>query len=294
LADRRPLPAKFLLLGSASPELARGSSESLAGRIEFVRMDGFALDEVGESYMRKLWLSGGFPRAYLARTEHDSRVWRDNFVETFLERDLRRFGVQTPPEALRRLWTMLAHYHGQVLNASELGRSLSESYSTIKRHVDILTGAMMVRRLQPWHENLRKRQVKSPKLYVRDSGLLHALLGIESFAQLEGHPKIGGSWEGFGIEHILRIVGERNSYFWACYSGSELDLLAFHKGKRLGFEFKYAEAPRMTRSMHEALKDLRLDYMFVVCPGSGSYALSDKIEVTTLAEVDARITAIAE
>ena len=244
LADRRPLPARFLLLGSASPDLVRTSSESLAGRVAFVPMGGFDLREVGVASLRRLWLRGGFPRAFLARGDEASRRWRDDFILTFLERDIRRFGVEVPAFALRRLWMMLAHYHGQTWNASELARSLGEAHTTVKRHLDILSGALMVRQLQPWFENLGKRQVKAPKVYVRDSGVLHALLGLTTFADLESHPKVGASWEGFVIEQILRRTGDRDAYFWATPSGAELDLLVFVRGRRIGFEVKYADAPQ--------------------------------------------------
>lgn len=226
--------------------------------------------------------SGGgadFPRAYLAKSEAESRAWQDNFIRTFLERDIPALGVQTSPIALRRLWMMLAHYHGQVGNASEIARSLDESHSTVKRHLDLLTGSFMVRQLQPWHENLGKRQVKSPKVYLRDSGLLHALLGVPSFRALEGHPKLGASWEGFVVEDVIQAVGERNVYFWSTQAGAELDLLVMRKGKRYGVEIKYADAPGMTKSMHIALHDLKLKHLFVVYPGEQSYALHDKVTV---------------
>jgi predicted AAA+ superfamily ATPase len=282
LADRRPLPARFLVLGSASPELLRQGSESLAGRIALVEMDGFDLAEAGVEAQRKLWWRGGFPRAFLAKTERDCRTWQENFIRTFLERDIREFGVDVPPVALRRLWMMLAHYHGQLWNASEIARSLGESHSTVKRHVELLTGALIVRQLQPFHENLGKRQVKAPKVYVRDSGLLHALLSVPSFRALEGHPKIGASWEGFAIEEIIRRAGERNCYFWATHSGAELDLLVFNGGKRYGVEVKYSDAPGTTKSMRIAIDDLKLDRLLVVYPGDQSYSLDKNIAVVTL------------
>ncbi len=286
LADRRPLPARFLLLGSASPDLVRGSSETLAGRTAFVPMSGFDLREAGGAHMRRLWLRGGFPRSFLAAGEEASRRWRDDFVLTFLERDIRKFGVEVPAPVLRRLWTMLAHYHGQTWNASELSRSLGEAHTTVKRHLDILSGALMVRPLQPWFENLGKRQVKAPKVYLRDSGVLHALLGVTTFASLESHPKLGASWEGFVIEQILRRTGDRDAYYWATPAGAELDLLVLVRGRRVGFEVKYSDAPRFTRSMGIAQHDLKLDRLFVVYPGPVSYALRDGAEVVSIHDLE--------
>jgi hypothetical protein len=293
LADRRPAPARFLLLGSASPDLVRGVSETLAGRIALIPMSGFALSEVGAEAWRKLWLRGGFPRSFLARTGAESARWRLDFIQTFLERDLRRFGIQVVPVALRRFWSMVAHYHGQVWNASEIGRSLGEAHTTVKRHLDILTGALVVRQLQPWFENLGKRQVKAPKVYLRDSGLLHSLLGLETFATLESHPKLGASWEGFAMEEVLRVAGDRDAYFWATQSGAELDLLLFAGGKRLGFEFKYADAPSFTRSMRIAREDLSLDRLYVLHPGEKSYPLDDGGEVLALHDMPAALRRFA-
>lgn len=290
LADRRPLPARFLVLGSASPELLRQSSESLAGRISFIEMGGFAAWEVGPSAQRRLWWRGGFPRAYLARTDGACREWQENFIRTFLERDLREYGVQVPPPTLRRLWSMLAHYHGQVWNASEISRSLGEGHSTVKRHLDLLTSALMVRQLQPWHENLAKRQVKSPKVYFRDPGILHALLGIPTFRALEGHPKLGASWEGFVVENAIRLVGERNAYFWATHSEAELDLMVLVRGARYGIEVKYGDAPGLTKSMRIALQDLRLKKLLVVYPGDESYSLEERVRVVPLSHLRAELT----
>jgi len=289
LADRKPLPAHFLILGSASPELLRQSSESLAGRIGLVEMGGFDLLEVGPKDLRRLWWRGGFPRAFLARGDAACRSWQEDFIRTFLERDIRQFGVQTAPVALRRLWMMLAHYHGQIWNASELARSLGESYNTVNRHLDILAGALMVRQLQPWHANLGKRQIKSPKVYIRDSGLLHALLGVPSFRFLEGHPKLGASWEGFVIEEIIALAGERNAYFWGTQSGAELDLLLFTSGARYGVEVKYADAPGITKSMRIALDDLRLRHLFVVYPGREAYELDKKVTVLPLEQISTQL-----
>ena len=289
LADRQPTRARFLLLGSASPDLIRASAESLAGRVAFVPMGGFDLREVGVAALRRLWLRGGFPRSFLAGTDDASRRWRDDFVQTFLERDIRRFGVEVPAHVLRRLWTMLAHYHGQLWNASELSRSLGEAHTTVKRHLDILSGALMVRQLPPWFENLGKRQVKAPKVYVRDSGMLHALLGPPTFAALESHPKLGASWEGFVLEQILRRTGERDAYFWATPSGAELDLLVFVRGRRIGFEIKYSDSPRMTKSMTIAQHDLKLDQLLIVYPGETSYVLRPGVEVVSIRDLDRRL-----
>jgi len=289
LADRRPLPARFLVLGSASPDLVRGVSESLAGRVAHVPMAGFDLAETGMDALRRLWWRGGFPRSFLAGTDEESRQWRDDFIQTFLERDLRRFGVLVAPVALRRFWNMVAHYHGQIWNASEIGRSLGEAHTTVKRHLDILTGALVMRQLPPWFENLGKRQVKSQKVYLRDSGLLHSLLGIASFAALEAHPKLGASWEGFAMEEALRATGDREAYFWSAQSGAELDLLVFHRGKRFGFEFKYADAPAVTKSLQTARHDLKLERAFIVCPGSKSYPLDDWVEVVGLGNLRPRL-----
>lgn len=289
LADRVPLPARFLLLGSASPDLVHGVSESLAGRVAHVPMAGFDLNEVGADAMRTLWWRGGFPRSFLAETDVQSRQWRDDFIQSFLERDLRRFGVQVAPTALRRFWHMVAHCHGQIWNASEIGRSLGEAHTTVKRHLDILAGALVMRQLPPWFENLGKRQVKSPKVYLRDGGLLHSLLGIPSFSALEAHPKLGASWEGFAMEEVLRLTGDREAYFWCTQSGAELDLLVFRQGKRLGFEFKYSDAPPVTKSLQIARQDLKLTRAFIVIPGSQSYPLNDWAEVLSLRDLQRRI-----
>jgi predicted AAA+ superfamily ATPase len=283
LADRKPAPARFLLLGSAAPELVRRASETLAGRIAFVDMGGFTLDEVGAGSLRRLWLRGGFPRSFLARGEAASLRWREHFVRTFLERDVREFGFAVPSARLRRFWMMLAHYHGGIWNGSEIGRSLGLAHTTVRHHLDILEGAMMVRVLHPWHENLAKRQLKSPKVYLRDSGLLHALLAIADWRALERHPKLGASWEGFVLEQLLARTGGRNAYYWATQGGAELDLLLFGRGGRIGVEIKYADAPRFTRSAAAALADLALDRLFVVHPGDARYALAPRAEAIGLA-----------
>ena len=284
LADRPRRPARFLLLGSASPDLMHASSESLAGRVAFIDMSGFAIGEVGQRQIRRLWLRGGFPRSFLARTEAASVAWREDFVRTFLERDVRALGITVATRALRRLWVMLAHYHGQVWNASEIGRSLGEAHTTVRRHADILTGALVVRQLQPWFANVGKREVKSPKLYVRDTGLLHTLLGITTFDSLESNPRLGASWEGFVVEQVLAVTGDRHAYYWGTQSGAELDLLLTIGGKRYGVEVKYADAPRLTRSMQIAMSDLHLSRLLVVYPGAERYALAKGIEALPLTQ----------
>lgn len=284
LADRRPIRTRFLILGSASPDLLRQASETLAGRAEQIEMMGFDLSEVGDERARQLWIRGTFPRSYLARTLEASSTWREDLIRTFLERDIPQMGLDLPALTLRRFWTMLAHYHGQTWNASEIGRSLGVSDTTTRRYLDVLTGAYMLRQLPPWHENLRKRQVKAPKVYVRDSGLLHTLLGIESQRQITSHPKCGASWEGFAMEELLRSIRPREAYFWGVHAQAELDLLLFHKGKRLGFEFKFGDAPTMTRSMRIALEDLKLDRLVVVYPGRRRYRLAENVEVSPLNE----------
>ncbi len=292
LADRRPLPARFLLLGSASPDLARGISESLAGRVALVPMGGLDLPEVGEQALRRLWWRGGFPRSFLARSDRESRLWREDFIQTLLERDLRRFGVQVPAPALRRFWSMAAHYHGQIWNASEIGRSLGDAHTTVRRHLDILCGAFVMRQLPPWFENLGKRQVKAPKVYFRDSGLLHALLGIPSFAALEGHPKLGASWEGFALEEVLRVLGDRDAYFWNTQGVAELDLLVFVHGQRIAIEFKYADAPSVTKSLRVAREDLKLRRALVVHPGQKSFPLEDWAEAVAIPHLRERLLAL--
>lgn len=284
LADRRPLPARFLILGSAGPELLRQSSETLAGRLEVLVLPGFGLDEVGAPGSRRLWRRGAFPPAYLARSEMASYVWRQQFVQTFLERDVPQLGVTIPAATLRRFWTMLAHYHGAIWNAAEAARSLGVSEPTARRYLDLLSGLFMVRQLQPWHENLGKRQVKAPKVYVRDSGLLHALLGLGDERAIVSHPKVGASWEGYVIEEVLKRVGRGTSaYFWATHTGAELDLLLVTGARRHGLEIKFRDAPRMTRSMRTALGDLRLDHLTVLYPGDRPYELDARVTVVPLA-----------
>jgi uncharacterized protein len=283
LVDRPGDLARFLLLGSASPALLRQSSESLAGRIEIIEMGGFTIEEAGTAEAGQLWWRGGFPRSYLAVDDASSRAWRRSFIRTVVERDLPMLGMNAPAPALQRFWAMLAHHHGQIWNAAEPARSLGVNESTVRRYLDWLTQAFLVRQLPPWHANLGKRQVKAPKVYVRDTGLLHELLGIEDGPALQRHPKSGASWEGFALDQVLRIARPDEAWFWATHGGAELDLLMIKNGRRVGVEFKRADAPGRTRSMHEALKDLALDALYVVYPGDRRYQLGDKIEVVPLA-----------
>ena len=283
LADRRGAKTRFLILGSASPTLVKGVTESLAGRIGFVDVPGFCLEETGADRLRDLWERGGFPRAFLAGEKKASLLWRDDFIRTFLERDLPELGIRVPSETLRRFWTMIAHYHGQVWNGSEFGRSLGTSEATARRYLDMLAGAYMVRILPPWFENISKRQVKAPKIYVRDSGLFHALLGVGDWHALMGHPKAGASWEGFAIEQVLATLRVRDAWFWGTHAGAELDLLVTVKGKRFGFEFKLSDAPGTTRSMHVAAESLGLEKLFVIYPGKERYPLAPRIEAVPLA-----------
>jgi predicted AAA+ superfamily ATPase len=285
LVDRRPLPARFLVLGSATPELLRQSSETLAGRLEVITLPGFSLEELGAKALKRHWIRGGFPPAYLARTSTDSFAWRQQFIQTFLERDLPQLGLTIPASTLLRFWTMLAHYHGGIWNAADLARSLGVSQPTVRRYLDLLTGSYMVRTLQPWHENLGKRQVKSPKVYVRDSGLLHALLGLRGEADLLSHPKVGASWEGYAIEETLKAVRPDAAYFWATHTGAELDLLLFHKERRYGVEVKLQDGPRLTPSMRIAMRDLHLDGLIVLYPGDVPYELAGGVRVIPVAQL---------
>ncbi|OIO61140.1 MAG: hypothetical protein COX57_01310 [Alphaproteobacteria bacterium CG_4_10_14_0_2_um_filter_63_37] len=285
LADRQGYAGRFLLLGSASGALLRQSSESLAGRMETLTLRGFALGEVGGDQADRLWLRGGFPPAFLAPDEQASQVWRKNFIQTLLERDLPQWGVRTPATALWRFWSMLAHYHGQTWNAAEPARSLGVGQTTTRRYLDILSDAFMVRQLQPWHANIGKRQVKAPKIYIRDSGLLHQLLGITLPGDLYNHPKLGASWEGFALEEVLAAEQPDEAYFWATHQGAEIDLVLRKGGRLLGVEFKRSDAPRLTPSMHHALADVQLEHIAVVYPGAVRYPLSPQVEVVPLNQV---------
>jgi predicted AAA+ superfamily ATPase len=285
LADRRPLPARFLILGSASPDLLRQSSETLAGRLETITLTGFGLDEVGAKALGRLWRRGGLPLAYLARSEQASYIWREQFVHTYLERDLPQLGITIPAATLLRFWTMLAHYHGGIWNTAEAARSLGVSEPTARRYLDLLSGLFMVRQLQPWYENLNKRQVKAPKVYLRDSGLLHALLGLAGEREILSHPKVGASWEGYAIEETLKVVRPEAAYFWATHTGAELDLLLVKGGRRYGVEVKRQDAPRLTPSMRIALSDLRLQRLTVLYPGDRRYELDPRVAVVPLSEL---------
>lgn len=284
LVDRPQNPAHFLVLGSASPALLRQSSESLAGRIHYHELGGFALDEVGVDATEQLWLRGGFPTAFLARSDAASAEWRRDFVRTFLERDLPQLGVRVPATTLRRFWTMLAHYHAQVWNGTELARAFGVTAPTVRHYLDALTAALVLRQMPPWFANLGKRQVKAPKVYIADSGLLHTLLNVQSRADLEGHPKVGASWEGFTLGEVITRLGAQpeECFFWATYAGAELDLLVVRGNRRWGFEFKRTVAPRLTRSMHSALADLRLERLDVIHAGDQTFPLADTVRAVAL------------
>lgn len=285
LTDRKPLPARFLILGSASPELLKQSSESLAGRIETIAMSGFSMSEIGIKARARHWLRGGFPPAFLARTESDSLTWRKNFILTFLERDLPQWGIGAPSTTLLRFWTMVAHYHGQTWNAAEPARALGISEPTVRRYLDILSGFFMVRQLAPWHANLNKRQVKAPKIYFHDTGLLHYLLGIRSEKELLVNPKCGASWEGYVIEETIKAVEPDETYFWRTHSGAEIDLICVKNGRLWGVECKFMDAPRLTPSMRTAIEDLQLKQIAVVYPGTKRYSLGDRITAVPLVAV---------
>ncbi len=285
LVDTNP-KQRYLLLGSASRDLIRQSSETLAGRIAYYRLGGFLVDDVEKKDMKQLWLRGGMPRSFITKSDKASLLWRENYITTFLERDIPQLGINIPSHTLRRFWMMVCHYHGQVLNYAQLGRSFGISAVTSRRYVDILCGTFMVRVLPPWHVNLKKRQVKHPKLYFMDSGVYHALLGIHNFEQLYAMPQVGSSWEGFALEYLMRRFPqlEERVYFWSTHSGAEVDLFWEIRGKRFGVEFKLADAPKMTKSMRSCLEALSLDHLWVVYPGSESYRLSNETTVVGLAD----------
>ncbi len=287
LADRRPCPARFIVLGSASPLLLQQGAESLAGRIFFRELGGFSLEEVGEDSANRLWIRGGLPRSYLARTARASFEYRVGYIRTFLERDLPQLGITTSAATLRRFWTMLAHYHGQTWNSSELARSFGVADTTVRHYLDHLTSALVVRQLAPWHENISKRQVKAPKVYVADSGVLHGLLNLPEQADVESHPKCGASWEGFVIDQVMRRIGARmeECYFWATHAGAELDLLIVRGRMRLGFEIKRTTAPRLTPSMRHALRDLRLTRLNVIHSGEHTFPLADRVQAVSLSRL---------
>ncbi|HTY50508.1 MAG TPA: ATP-binding protein [Steroidobacteraceae bacterium] len=292
LADRNPLPARFLILGSVAPELIRGASETLAGRVEFIPLGGFTLDEVGVAQADRLWQRGGFPRAFLAADDADSFIWRTNFIDTFLTRDAARLGIALAPEELRRFWIMLAHLHGGVVNLAELARAVPMSQATAGKYVDVLVHAFLLRRLQPHHANVSKRLVKSPKLYLRDSGILHALLGLRDPREVLAYPRMGFSWEGFALEQVLAAAGAQDAYFYATHGGAELDLLLLRGGRRHGFEFKFADAPSTTKSMHVARADLGLDTLWVVYRGDRAFELAPGIRALPLGRIQEALAAL--
>lgn len=285
LIDKHKQDQYYLILGSASSELIRQSSETLAGRIKYIEVTPFIYEEAKE--MNKLWIRGGFPRSYLAQTNEDSVDWRQSYISTFLERDIPQLGIKVGSAILRRFWTMLTAYHGNLFNASEIGKSLGIAHTTVQHYLDILSGTFMIRQLRPWHENITKRQVKSPKIYFRDSGILHTLMRIENEQSLKDNPKLGSSWEGFSLEQVIRSsqVGASDCYFWSTYSGAELDLLIFKGDKRLGYEFKFADQPRLTKSMIIAKENLNLDSLTVVHPGDGNFPLAEEVRAIGLKEL---------
>lgn len=287
LADRPEHPCKFLVLGSASPALLKQSAESLAGRIAYQVIKGFSLQEVGSENLHRLWLRGGFPRSFLAPSETASVNWRQEFIRTFLERDLPQLGIQIPAITMRRFWMMLAHYHGQLWNASEFGRAFGMSDKTVRHYLDILTSTFVVNQLPPWWENISKRQVKAPKVYLSDSGFLHTLLGLHTKEELEGHPKIGASWEGFAMSTVMTQlhIQPEEAFFWGTYSGAELDLLIMQGNKRLGFEFKRTVAPQLTRSLLIAAEDLKLSHAYIIHAGEDSYPLATNVTALALTRV---------
>lgn len=285
LVDRAENQARFLILGSASSEIIKSASETLAGRLEFIELQGFDLIETGPGEWEKLWLRGGFPRSFLAHSEVDSAAWREGFIRTFLERDIPQLGINIPAATMRRFWTMLAHYHGQTWNAAELGRSMGLSDKTVRSYLDILSGTFMIRQLQPWFENLGKRQVKSPKIYFRDTGLLHSLLDIPDIHILLGHPKVGASWEGFALEQALQILRPNAAYFWGAHAGAEVDLVFQYNGKRYAMEAKFNEAPSVTRSMQTAISELSLEHLWIIYPGDEVYPVTGKITALPLTKL---------
>jgi uncharacterized protein len=292
LIDSPQKKQQWLILGSASRDLLHQSSESLAGRIAYLEIQPFDYTETHDS--KKLWIRGGYPLSYLAKSEEQSSEWRRQYIKTFLEQDIPNLGIRIPTANLRRFWMMLAHYHGNTLNAEELSRSLGINSKSVKHYLDILSDTFMIRQLQPWWENISKRQVKSPKIFFRDSGLLHYLLDIENETMLKRHPKLGASWEGFALEEIIRChhVETEACFFWATHQDAELDLLIFHKGKKIGFEFKHMDAPQLTKSMKTALHDLQLDQLNVIYPGERSYSLAEKIRVVNLIDYIANFSGL--
>ena len=286
IVDKPQNKCNFLILGSASPHIIKSVSETLAGRVEFVDMSGFDLTELGVKNWKKLWTRGGFPRSFLAHNEQDSFAWREGFIRTFLQRDIPQLGINIPAPAMRRFWSMLAHYHGQTWNASRIGSALGINDKTARSYLDILTQTYMIHQIQPWHENIRKRQVKSPKIYFRDTGLLHSLLDLRDFHTVTGHPQVGASWEGFAMEQIIRRMNPTQVYYWATYSGAELDMFMIINGQRYGIEFKFNEAPDKTKSMSIAVESLQLDKLLIVYPGENSWPINETIVVCPIDKVE--------
>ena len=287
LADRKPVRTRFLVLGSAAPDLLRQSSESLAGRIAYYELPGLAVREVSFEHADRLWVRGGFPRSFLSRSDRESMEWRQSFIRTFLERDLPALGVNVAADTMRRFWSMIAHHHAQLWNASEIGRSFGVADTTVRNYLDKLTDALVVRQLKPWHENLGKRQVKSPKIFVRDSGLLHALLNLPTKRDIEGHPKLGASWEGFIIDQLVQQLGvsPEETYHWRTHQGAELDLLVVRGVLRLGFEVKRTVAPTLTPSMRSAMHDLKLKSLTVVHAGDQTFPLAKQVQAVAFRDV---------
>lgn len=282
--NNKQKPGQFLLLGSAAMSIRNQAAETLAGRIAYYELGGFSMEEIENDQINQLWLRGGFPRSFLAESDQSSSQWREQFIRTFLERDLPQLGIRIAPQTLRRFWMMIAHYHGNVWNASELARSFGVSPKTINHYLDILTSTFVIRQVQPWHVNIGKRQIKSPKIYFTDSGLLHQLLGQTTMEQLESHPKVGASWEGFVLEQLLRIlqVPSAQAFFWATHSGAEIDLFITYHGRRLGFEFKRTLSPQKTRSMHSAIEVLNLNQLYIIYPGDKDFIISDIIQALSI------------
>jgi predicted AAA+ superfamily ATPase len=287
LVDRPENKVRFLILGSASPDIIANVSQTLAGRVEFIELTGFQLSEVGVDAWQTLWLRGGFPRSFLATRDEDSVAWREGFIRTFLERDVPQLGFQIPGAAMRRFGTMLAHCHGQIWNGAELSRAMGLTAKTVRRYLDILSGTFMIRQLQPWFANVSKRQVKSPKIYFHDAGLLHQLLGLSYWDDLLAHPKVGASWEGFVLEQVWRALDLSEAYFWAAHGGAELDLLFFYNGRAYGLEVKFNEAPTITRSMRTAIESLNLAHLWIIYPGQHSYPVAENVTMLPLTELDA-------
>ena len=285
LVDQNKEKRKFLILGSASRDLIKQSSESLAGRIAYLELTPFTLKEVEPKNHRSHWARGGFPLSFLSKNEQNSLRWRDSFISTFLERDIPNLGINIPAKTLRRFWTMLAHFHGQVVNFSQIANSIQSTDTTVRRYLEILEGTYMVRVLQPWYENIKKRQVKSPKIYIRDSGILHALLGVKDERELLGHPKCGASWEGYCLEEMARRLSGVEKYFWGTHGGAELDLLIMTGGKKKGFEFKFSSSPKVTKSMKAAIETLNLSELTVIIPGKEEYPLAKNVSVVGIEQI---------